>query len=198
MTRFASARDAKEFLVGRIVDEAQREGVSLSEVERNMLYFSESDWAPPDIVDTNRQFELECDQPEYERKIAALVRNASKRARKEDKQEFDAWSDAIDNLSKEDHYLLVMIEQAGQGVRPQGDRLRLWVIALAIVVGGLGLMWLAGRLGVPLTKESLGGLAWITAACATGAYLLFRGVAGRDRADELLNRLLALFFGRAK
>src|SRR5580700_5889582 len=98
MTRFASARDAKECLVRRIVDEAQREGVSLSEVERKMLYFSESGWAPPDILNTNRQFDLECDQPEYERKIAALIRNARKRVRRENRQEFDDWSDAIDKL----------------------------------------------------------------------------------------------------
>jgi hypothetical protein len=47
--RFASAREAKQFLVAQIADEAQREGVSLSEIERKMLYFSETDWTLPDI-----------------------------------------------------------------------------------------------------------------------------------------------------
>jgi hypothetical protein len=42
MRRFATTRDAMEFLVSRIVTEAQREGVPLSETERKMLYFSET------------------------------------------------------------------------------------------------------------------------------------------------------------
>lgn len=193
MTRFASARDAKEFLVGRIVDEAQREGVSLSEVEQKMLYFSESSWAPPDVIDTNEQFDREFDQPEYERKIAALIRNARKRVRKENRQEFDDWSDAIDILGKEDHYLLVMIEQAGGVARPRGDRLKLWITALVIVAVGIGLMWLAGRAAIPLTRESGRGFIWMLATCATGAYLLFRGIAGRDRTEEFRFKLLAFF-----
>jgi hypothetical protein len=45
---FTAARHAKEFLVSRIVTEAQREGVALSEIEREMLYFSETSWTLPD------------------------------------------------------------------------------------------------------------------------------------------------------
>jgi hypothetical protein len=40
--RYAQSRDAKEFLIARIVREAQIEGVPLSEVERKMLYFDET------------------------------------------------------------------------------------------------------------------------------------------------------------
>jgi hypothetical protein len=43
MSHFASVHDAKEFLVGQIVEEAHVEGVPLSEIERKMLYFSEAD-----------------------------------------------------------------------------------------------------------------------------------------------------------
>jgi len=50
MTRFTSAREAKEFLVAKIAEEAQREGVPLSEVERKMLCFSETGWTLPDIA----------------------------------------------------------------------------------------------------------------------------------------------------
>jgi hypothetical protein len=48
--RFHSAREAKEFLISRIVEEARRENIPLSEVERKMLYFSETDWTLPDIM----------------------------------------------------------------------------------------------------------------------------------------------------
>ena len=50
MNPFPSAREAKEFLVARIVEEARREGVPLSEVERKMLYFSETGWTLPDMM----------------------------------------------------------------------------------------------------------------------------------------------------
>jgi len=113
MTRFASAREAKEFLVARIAEEAQREGSPLSEVERKMLYFTETAWTLPDIMEVNDQFDREYDAAEYEKKIADLIRNARKRARKEGRPEFDAWSGAIRILSKEDHYLLVMLDEAG-------------------------------------------------------------------------------------
>jgi hypothetical protein len=46
---FHGAREAKEFLASRIVEEAVRECTPLSEVERKMLYFSETDWTLPDI-----------------------------------------------------------------------------------------------------------------------------------------------------
>jgi hypothetical protein len=70
MRTFPSARDAKEFLVSRIVAESQREGVSLSEVERKMLYFSESAWTLPDIAEVNDAFDREYNQAEYEQKLA--------------------------------------------------------------------------------------------------------------------------------
>ena len=144
MNQFATCRDAKEFLVVRILDEAQREGVSLSEVERKMLYFSETGWAPPDIAETSRRFDSEYDQPEYETKIAQLIGNAREGARKENQQEYDAWSDAVSTLSKEDHYLLVMIQQASGGESQGRDLLRLWATGFAIVLGLLFLIYIAG------------------------------------------------------
>jgi hypothetical protein len=191
MTRFASAREAKEFLVARIVDQAQREGVSLSEVERNMLYFSEAGWAPPDIMATSDRFDRECDRTEYERKISRLIRSARKRARREDKREFDAWSDAIRILDREDHYLLVMTERAGVVVRPRGDRLRLWATAIAIALGLVCFLYVADRLGI--TREASAMVLWIMVACAVGAYFLLRSFAGRDRAQEIFDRLFRLF-----
>jgi hypothetical protein len=145
MNQFATCRDAKEFLVARILDEAQREGVPLSEVERKMLYFSETGWAPPDIVETSRRFDGEYVQPEYETRIAQLIGDARKRARKENQQECDAWSDAVSTLSKEDHYSLVMIQQASGGESQGRDQLRLWAAtAFVIVLGLLLLMYVAG------------------------------------------------------
>ena len=57
MPTFATPRDAKEFLVSRIVTEAQREGIALSEIERKMLYFSETASTLPDIADVSDAFD---------------------------------------------------------------------------------------------------------------------------------------------
>lgn len=56
---FPSAREAKEFLVSRIVEQARRENTPLSEIERKMLYFSETGWTLPDIMEGNEEFDRE-------------------------------------------------------------------------------------------------------------------------------------------
>jgi hypothetical protein len=81
MSAFKSAREAKEFLASRIVDEAQQENVVLSETERKMLYFSETEWTLPDIAAVSDDFDAAYNQRDYEKKIARLIRNAGKRAR---------------------------------------------------------------------------------------------------------------------
>jgi hypothetical protein len=106
---FATTREAKEFLVSRIVTEAQREGVPLSEIETKMLYFSETHWAPPDFMEVNDAFERDYDSAEYEHKIGALIRNFRANARKNNRDEFDSWEEAVRMLRSEDHYLLVLI-----------------------------------------------------------------------------------------
>src|SRR5436309_14122782 len=70
MNAVRDAREAKEFLISKIVAEAQRENAPLSEIERKMLYFTESGWTLPDIMQVSEQFDREYDQDEYEKKIA--------------------------------------------------------------------------------------------------------------------------------
>jgi hypothetical protein len=54
MAEFNSVRDAKEYLVGKIAAEAELEGKPLSEIERKMLYFSETGCTLPDIGKSTR------------------------------------------------------------------------------------------------------------------------------------------------
>ena len=83
MKAFSSGREAKEFVISKIVVEAQRENVILSEVERKMLYFSETAWTLPDIMSVNEDFDRQHDQDEYDRRLqgsfasrtSALARN---------------------------------------------------------------------------------------------------------------------------
>jgi hypothetical protein len=113
MDAFNSAREAKEFLVGEIVSEAQRESIPLSEVERKMLYFTETGWTLPDIMEVAENFDREYDQNEYEEKIAKLVANADRHVRNSSSDDYNRWRAAIRFLEREDHYILVMIRMAG-------------------------------------------------------------------------------------
>jgi hypothetical protein len=140
---FSTAREAKEFLVSRIVTEAQREGVSLSEIETKMLYFSETHWAPSDFMEVSAVFDRDYDQAEYEQKIAALIRNFRTDARKNNRDELDAWKQAVRTIRNEDHYLLALIGVA-DGAPAVGEEksyvasgfrfLKLLAIAVAIFI----------------------------------------------------------------
>ncbi len=131
MTAFHSGREAKEFLISELVAEAQRENVPLSEVERKMLYFTESGWTLPDIMKVSEDFDREYDQAKYEQKIAKLVTKADRRIRKGSREDYDRWWAAIRFLRREDHYISVMIRLAG--LRPRGDQLRLFAAGFGIV-----------------------------------------------------------------
>jgi hypothetical protein len=129
---FATIRDAKEFLVSTIVTEAQREGIPLSEIERKMLYFSETAWTLPDIAEVNDAFEREYDQAKYEEKIGTLVHNFCADSRKNNRPDFDAWTEAIRTIHREDHYLLVLISAAESKKSRQVGFLKLAAIGLVM------------------------------------------------------------------
>ena len=126
-----NAREAKEFLISKIVAEAQRENVPLSETERKMLYFTESGWTLPDITQVYEQFDREYDQDEYEKKIARIVAKAYKYILHDSRDEYDKWWAAVRLLSREDHYISVLIGLTD--LRPRWDQLKLLAAGLAIV-----------------------------------------------------------------
>lgn len=131
MTEFQNGREAKEYLISRIVEEAQRDNVSLSEIERKMMYFTESGWTLPDITQVSEEFDREYRQDAYEKKIARLVAKTYKNIPKRSRDEYERWWTAVRLLKKEDHYISVMIAMAG--LRPRGDQSKLLAAGLAIV-----------------------------------------------------------------
>jgi hypothetical protein len=170
--RFRGAREAKEFLATQIADQAQRDHQPLSEIERKMLYFSETDWTLPEMSKVSEEFDRDYDQDEYEGKVTALIRSAYKRAVSESRDGYDDWWSAIRLLTKQDHYILVMIRSAG--LRPRYDQLKLLVVGVGIaaLVGGIapislfvtkkynvdsGKYWLSG--------DQLSFIVWSTALC---------------------------------
>ena len=101
--------EAKDVLVREIVRQATLDGGSLSDLERRMLYFTESGDCPEDPLELNDQFEAEYDAQEYEKKIAGLAKRAYKRLKKEDPDGAGLWDAALRELKKGDHYILIVV-----------------------------------------------------------------------------------------
>jgi len=154
--QFRSEQEAKEYLINRIVVQAKREGAPLDEIERKMLYFSETGWTLPDIMEINAAFERDYRDVDYEEKISRLIHNLAERATAE---EHETWDQAVLKLSEGDHYLLVMVDAArpspvsqvpkglsawipkldSSGKPESGDRLRLIGLSIAILTAILAI-----------------------------------------------------------
>ncbi len=118
MRIFSTAREAKDFFAGKIIEQAKRENTPLSEAEQKMLLFTESECdARPEMLEWAERLEAECDAANYESKIAGLLKRAyerdvapTKQVSAEDaKQEY---RDAYKVVSTEDHYIRIMIDAA--------------------------------------------------------------------------------------
>jgi hypothetical protein len=189
MKAFHNGREAKEFLISKTVSEADRENVPLSEVERKMLYFTESGWTLPDIMKVNEDFDRDYDQDVYEHKIAKLVAKADKRIRKGSREDYERWWEAIRFLQREDHYISVMIRLAG--IRPRGDQIRLFATALGIVVCLLVWVFVSIKYEIPMpSRGNLGIFVWVVVACLFCTYMLLRFILGQKRADDLTSKAL--------
>ena len=144
-------REAKDFLVQQAAEQAAIEGVPLSDLEKRMMYFTESGYVPEDPIKLNQEFQAQHDGDEYEAKVSELLDHAYARLTKDRPEVASYWDEAIQELEKGDHYLLVFCKEAGEGVgekRPPYDLVRLIGTALVIVVGFLIVLFVADRYGV--------------------------------------------------
>ena len=144
MEYFSTTREAKEFLIERIVEQAQRDSIDLSEIECKMLYFSEVDETLPDMMEISAAFDLEYDQAAYEEKMASIIRNFVTWAKLHDIAALAQWKAAIKKLKSEDQYILVLTGLAAGSMsylnQPSGPSILKMVV---IVVGvGIGLIFL--------------------------------------------------------
>jgi hypothetical protein len=125
---------AKEYLIARIVAEAKREDVPLTEVERKMLYVSTNGWTLPDMAQVQDAFERYHHIQEYEDKVNGLIRSLCAHDRAVDKK---AWSHAVGMLGGEDHYVLSLIEASGKQDRPLWEKLKFLVLVAVIIAGSV-------------------------------------------------------------
>jgi hypothetical protein len=214
--RFADDHEALDFIASRIADEAERERVSLSEVERKMLYFSETAWTLPDIWQVSDEFDRDYKQDDYERKISQLIKKAVAHARKQQRVEFDGWTAAIRRLSEGDRYLLVMVKQAGVGRAGRSARFpfnwwRLAVVGVIVAALFAGFTWIlatihplpggymarSGRYASPIS-EAITFSVWAFPVCVLLVYFLLSLILGAGKVNAVTNQSFEWIFGRSR
>jgi len=106
------AKQARAFLADRVIEQAAREQVPLSDIEKRMLTFSETMDAEPDYA-ASAAFDEQCDEEEYEAKVAGLLKRAY--SRDKENNNLGLWKAALRALRNQDCYILVMVDQAHLG-----------------------------------------------------------------------------------
>jgi len=181
-----TTKQAKDFLVQQAGEQAARENVPLSDIERRMMYFTESDPTSCDNpTETNDEFEGQYDTEEYEVKISQLLHHAYDSLNAGDPDGRRKWDQAIHTLRKGDHYLLVLWDIEPGGKRPKGDSLRLLGTALLVAGALVVAAFLAAKYNIDLH--------------AYGAYLLLVIVSLvflASRSFRLLYRVAIAWFHR--
>jgi len=184
-----TVQEAKDFLVAQVVQQAALEGLALSDLEKRMMYFTESDDSCEGPIALNEEFESQYETAKYEPKISRLLHRAYKRVKDESPQSARQWNEAIRELKKGDHYLLVLwavaSDRATLGVRPPYDQLKLFAPAILLAIGLVAFFMLLNHFGIQFgsrgSKRAADGLQtpmpiWLQRLCIVffaAAYLYF-------------------------
>ncbi|WP_058187733.1 hypothetical protein [Terracidiphilus gabretensis] len=169
-----SLAKAKRFIIDRILDQAKRDGISLSDVETQMLGFAEESASATDMA-VAQTFEREIDDERYEKTVAELIRRAYRRDK--ENNAIEAWEQPLDALADKDLYLGVMIQRAGisgaSGLANLFDWRLLVGIAPALVFVAFGSFIAFSRTGEKLIPNDLLRLV-ILVICLTAPLLVHR------------------------
>ena len=107
MSAFATAKDAKQFLIERVRARAVQEGQELTPVEAYGLVMSVEEEGDPAL---DAAFEREHDMDAFERRMTALLERALAEDRSSRPDEVGLWEDAYATLRRGDHYLMIMLK----------------------------------------------------------------------------------------
>jgi len=129
-------KQAKDFLMQQTAEQAALENIPLFDIEKKMMYFTESDATSCDNpVELNDEFEAQYDTADYETKISWLLHHAYDRLKLEDPEGKRTWDQAIRTLRKGDHYLPVLWDIKPRSEHPTRDFFKLLGVGMLIAVG---------------------------------------------------------------
>lgn len=109
---FSSQWEAKQFFAQRVITQAEKEGVGLSEAERHMLSWFESDPEFKPDYELATRVDKEIPQDKYEAKIRGLLERAYRYDLEADPLAETRYREAYKTLKQGDHYILIMVKQA--------------------------------------------------------------------------------------
>ena len=136
MALTVNTKEAKDFLVQQTAEQAALEGVSLSDVEKRMMYFTESDVTScSNPIELNEEFEAQYDTPEYEAKMSRLLHHGYERLKEENTEKVRNWNQAVRTLRKGDHYLLVLWDIEPPSEHPTRDFFKQVGVGVLIALG---------------------------------------------------------------
>jgi hypothetical protein len=131
---------AKRFLVNRIVDQAKRVNVPLSDVETHILGFAPVSASPAEY-EASAVFEREFDKEKYEAKISRLFQDVYDMDKSLGRAEI--WEQSLDALAHEHMYLAEIIRKTGlrqtpvPWYLPNFSSMREYLGAIVMVAAGI-------------------------------------------------------------
>ena len=131
---------AKRFLINRIIDQAKRANLPLTEVESRMLGYSGAS-ANPAELEASAVFQRDYDKEQYETKISRLFQDVYEMDKTLGREAI--WEQSLDALADEDMYLAVIIRKIGIRKQPAPwylpdlRSLREYVPAILLVTAGI-------------------------------------------------------------
>jgi len=192
-------KQAKNFLVQQAAEQAALENVPLSDLEKKMMYFTESDPSSCDNpVELNDEFEAQYETAEYEAKVSRLLRHAYNRLKEEDPERARDWDQSIRTLRNGDHYILLLWEIKPPRKRPVRDSLNLLAVGTFVAAVLVVLTFLAAKYNINLDRINLDRFAKYLPAPSPGlAIVLYVGLALLAIGGfSLYNRLLVAWLER--
>jgi hypothetical protein len=131
-----NTKEAKDFLAQQTAEQAALDSVPFSDIEKRMMYFTESDDASCDNpLEVNNEFEAQYDGAEYEAKISRLLHHAYDRLKVKAPERKRMWDLAVRELRKGDHYFLVLWDIKPPSEHPRLDFFKLLACSLLVAIG---------------------------------------------------------------
>lgn len=131
---------AKRFLINRIIDQAKRANMPLSDIETQMLGFSPMSASQAEL-DAAAAFDRGYDKQKYEAKVFQLFQDVYEMDKSVGRAEI--WEQSLDALADEDIYLAEIIRKSGlrqapiPWYLPDLSSLRQYLTAIILVAAGI-------------------------------------------------------------
>lgn len=124
--------EAKDFLVQQTEQQARIERISLSDLEKRMMYYAEGKDASKRDSELNDEFDAQYNTADYEIKIGRLLQHAYVRLKETEPETARRWDNSIAFLGTGHHYISILWDSKYPAERPPHDFLKL--LGSAIVV----------------------------------------------------------------